>query len=1636
MGDCCNCNSEIRRDGSGQVSRFLQALDPSYALIDDRSIEDLLVFTKRYANQIRFYDIPESNQGSEPDTSKISWREFFRRDMAVISASVSLTDTSQIKKDYDELRAKLDAHPSHNIFADLFDPILGMIVKIDGWDSIAIPENPFHADLQLAVNSNLKWQVQKIVAYEKGFNYVDAQHPLTLDYSKITNKDLWGLNDTITADISIYDGTAPDDKMRNAALYVDDIFNNFYGFLNQVQANAESYMQFALKQYPAHQPHMALFLAFVQLFRLAQDQMNGITGRMLDFYYKDVLHLSAKPSIPDKVHIVFELAKDVAEHDVTAGTSLKAGKDAGGKDQFYFTESDLVVNQAKVKEIKNIFIEKVPASEVQADGTTLTRQKIKNIYARPAANSKDGFGEKFADANSKWPTFGKGNGVSNTSNNLCDQVALPDDVARNDVAEVGFAIASPQLVLQGGNRLLEIQFRLNNNKLFEAAKNFETQNAGKGFFNVSLSGDKGWLDVQKILTQDQWDNLLIKYIPKGQTTSETIGIFNPALDIEAASYFLDDTNNSIVVFLPVSEQAVINFDNKIHVGYNYETTLPVVKVLINAAANIHEDDYKNLSLTALSLQVKVGSINPSAAEQRDITASGQFPSTQNLFIYHFDGVETLILQNETGVVEVGKPFDPFTAYPAKGKSFYIGSEEVFNKPLGRLAVNINKTQQNGFDLSEFGSGTFVVNVLHNKLWETLSTEAGSNFDQEHLTINILNHAEFPDFEGTPTITPVLLPRKPIENFTKWQLKSDKGFLQVTYAEQTESDLQNRQKLAIGLEIKEVSVSYESGLISLEPGIDQFFHIYPFGAVETYLSLASFRKSNSIETSFLDLDKLKNGLLVDAQNALLPQFNFLSRYSKYYSNSITAAVPSIKNFNDLSGIQEDRIATLSKSSTAVRLLLNARSDAANTSNQYTGDMQQGMLFIGLEKLQPLQSISMLFQFAEGSAEDEDDDPPAINWSYLTYNEWRPLKAENIASDGTYGFQTTGIIKMDIPADASSNNTIITNGLIWLCASVTENANRIPQLIDIVTQAVEAQFQDNNNDPSHFDSALPAASISKLTAPVAEVSKVQQPFASFDGKHQEIGKEFYRRVSERLRHKGRAINAWDYEHLVLDRFPSIYKVKCITHSDPNCLCTNKGLTVVNSVLPVTLVFNGDNGAMATLLNKIADEVNKNPLLNITLVGHGPGASNNIKTINSAYATGNLLTGEVILKIDLRRINSKTADIINDGNNNTLDVIETVSCCGPQIAPGHVLLIPISNLKNRNATNPLQPKTGRRVLIEIQEYLKARTSPFVHVHAKNPVYEQVIVSFKVQFYSGTDKGFYMKKLNDEIVHFLTPWAFEENAEVKFNQKIYASSIINFIEERSYVDFITDFVMGVCCNECCADTEPAGIGLINGTIFDNEKKQNHLQGIVISVKELNSRVITGADGTYQLSNIPPGPYTLLAFFSMFNIAKQTFTVNADGTVSPATIDFFEGAGNRQQDIEEYFTHFCGCTSVEKFLKYDPNFQGDIVAEPCTSRSLLVSVPQHIIIPFEEDAQPTPCEKRKAVPPGNKLTGGNLTTTKDAGRTARTPIKPVAKTVTQKPAPIKKRNEVAPVKSATSSNKRKTKTSTTRSTPKTKKPK
>ncbi|MEI6756335.1 MAG: hypothetical protein WCK85_00660 [Chlorobium sp.] len=1382
----CKCNHELPRDGSGQAGRYLKALDPSFAPIDGRSIEELLVFAKRYAAQIRFYDLPESRIDDDTAPEKVSWLEFFRRDMAVIAASISLVDTAKLKGDYDENREKLESQPASTGLHDLFQQIIGIVVQIDHWYGLAIQDNPFHADLELAINSTLRNQLMKIVAYEEAYRYIDPKHPLQLDFSAIDNSALWGLDDSIAPDPSIYQGSSLDEKICSAALYVDDIFHVFFGFLTDlVEVKSPQYMSFALESYPAHQPHLTLFITFLELFRIAQEQMNGLTERILSFYYNDVLRLAPHSSIADRVYIVFELAKDIVGYDLSEGTLLKAGKDASGIEQSYVTQSDLVINQAKVKELKTLFVQKSSSGD-RAKGM------IDAIFARPVANSFDGFGEPITDPSGKWPTFGKGIPDAVQAVNICQKIdQYKENISRKDQAQIGFAIASPQLLLQGGNRLILWRMTYLENLL-------PTPAAGSSdAVEIWLTAEKGWLKIDNVLDEQAFSML-------GQAS--IFGIFHPKLAESGSGYYIDRTTDTLFIYLSVVENAIVPFDGKLHTGYSYDTSYPVVQFMLPPSLSVVDGQFRDLDFLSHSLCVKVGSINPSNSDIEEWHRQGYtFPEGLKSD-YYFDGLKTFVLQNETGLLSAAKPFDPFTLYPGYGKSFYVGSEEVFNKPLVKLAVDIRKTRESeavipvlnnldkSYNVSDYDA-EYSLSLRENKQWGQLSNEQGSwQFARQHLTKNILNKTSVLD-DGILEGKPFLFERKPLATVTEFRADSIKGFIRVTnlkevYASGNIPLIQASQNLAPELQISELSVSYYSELWTLDPLVDQFFHIYPFGLTEVFISKRTEQSlqylSSGVRSPLSDptknklfetLDKAKDYLLVNANGTLLPQFTWLSPDSTYQSA-----------FSEANRVK-DKLARKDIMETLVLEASGVRQTIEGGNNQYSGTLQEeGMLFIGLEKLQPLDTLSLLFQFAEGSADDEDNDPPEIHWSYLSNNEWRPLKAENLISDGTNGFQTTGIIKLEVPEDSSDHNTIITDGLRWFCASVTENSNRIPMLVNIVAQAVEASFQDNGNDQSHFDKALAAGSISKLAVAVSQVSKVEQPFASFDGKHQEAGKEFYTRVSERLRHKARAITPWDYEHLVLDRFPSIYKVKCITHTDPNCLCRQP-------------------------------------------------------------------------EDESERLKAK------------------VGCCGPQIAPGHVLVVPIANLQNRNAANPLQPKTSCRTLLDIEDYLQERSSPFVKVHAKNPVYEQVLVFFRVQFIAGADKGYYLKKLNEEIVHYLTPWAFDENAELSFARKFYASSIINFIEEHSWVDFITDFFMFVCRDECC----PAKVNA--------------------SVKSEAETTATFAD---MLMNIT------------------------------------------------------GCCDLEEFIAKSGNFIGEVIAEPSTSRSILVSAPQHIILPYEAPAELSACQKRK----------------------------------------------------------------------------
>ncbi|MGK7926392.1 MAG: baseplate J/gp47 family protein [Spirulina sp.] len=339
---------------------------------------------------------------------------------------------------------------------------------------------------------------------------------------------------------------------------------------------------------------------------------------------------------------------------------------------------------------------------------------------------------------------------------------------------------------------------------------------------------------------------------------------------------------------------------------------------------------------------------------------------------------------------------------------------------------------------------------------------------------------------------------------------------------------------------------------------------------------------------------------------------------------------------------------------------------------------GELAIGFSSLKAGDSVSVLFQVSEGSA-DPDLPWEELHWFVLCDNYWKPLSRSEVVGDTTNQLRRSGIIQFLIPLEATTENTILPRDLIWIKGAIQNNVTAVCQLIEVAANAIEVQFVDRGNDPQHLLTALEPLKIEKLKHGLSAIKAVKQPYASFGGRGRESDRAFYTRVSERLRHKNRCLTAWDYERIVLAAFPRVYQVKCIPHAQENSW----------------------------------------------------------------------------------------------------------------LAPGHVLLVVVPDLKNKNAINRLEPKVDADTLDRIADYVKKRAGMQVQIAVKNPRYQKIQLDFKVKFHVGYEFNDSRTRLAGEIIQFLSPWVDRRDRTLSFGGKIYKSVLLDFIEDLGFVDYVTDFKM-----------------------------------------------------------------------------------------------------------------------------------------------------------------------------------------------------------------------------------------------------
>ena len=151
------------------------------------------------------------------------------------------------------------------------------------------------------------------------------------------------------------------------------------------------------------------------------------------------------------------------------------------------------------------------------------------------------------------------------------------------------------------------------------------------------------------------------------------------------------------------------------------------------------------------------------------------------------------------------------------------------------------------------------------------------------------------------------------------------------------------------------------------------------------------------------------------------------------------------------------------------------------------------------------------------------------------------------DGPASCSNSGIVTFAVPRDATSDNTLLPDRPVLDPRSgAREERRRVPAATrrgtgDGSGLRRPGQFVRTSRrrrcrpEPS-------ASSTSRIPRSRASASRFRPSAGAAPNSRQ----AFYTRVSERLRHKDRAIDLWDYERLILEAFPQIYKVKCLNHT----------------------------------------------------------------------------------------------------------------------------------------------------------------------------------------------------------------------------------------------------------------------------------------------------------------------------------------------------------------------------------------------------------------------------------------------------------------------------------------------------------
>ena len=501
-------------------------LNPENFLIDERDILDFIILIKEYSKKIHFYDKKNKVDGT--------WYELLNSDETFLIAEISKFEISNFSIYRINLINKYDQEVSlekkRQIFNDFYNSTLKLFLQVNKWYIKGVKNNLtqhsslIETELENAIQGKLSSLLKEFLMIsesflEKGIINTDLNSELA------TFNTIWELEQMSLKNNSEVSGLN-ENELNYAFKTITLIFNPTYEVIYNVILKSKKLFNQSLYENDNHKAHIGLIFAFLELIRHSYKDLNKITKKHLDLYFKKILKLKYLPATPSKIFVSLDIDENIDSLNINKNTELKVGQKNNGENIIFRVDEDIQLNNILLSHISTFFL-----SENKVYDHHSRFNLISGLFSKTHASNKVEV-NVFNNDKTSFSTLGE------------EQMFLSQGEMNMNKSEIGFMIMSPVLMLSKSIRTINIDFKFtidsikflsdlildisqNKNSSEEVVFNEIFSSA----FLIDYTSEESWVSVPKykIISPLDWSTGIIKLTFKVDKAFPGIVPFNQSV---------------------------------------------------------------------------------------------------------------------------------------------------------------------------------------------------------------------------------------------------------------------------------------------------------------------------------------------------------------------------------------------------------------------------------------------------------------------------------------------------------------------------------------------------------------------------------------------------------------------------------------------------------------------------------------------------------------------------------------------------------------------------------------------------------------------------------------------------------------------------------------------------------------------------------------------------------------------------------------------------------------------------------------------------------------------------------------------------------------------------------------------------